>query len=469
MPLTADALSCLTVPGIRNIAKGSLTIPKHQRGRKEILINYVLEHADAHLKDLLEEAVKACTTDQPLKRKRSITEFQARKAQRAGDTEGDGHNTSRFLELPSSSAVHRCYKDFYNATSNSALKTTVCGICAREVSVMNDGLSVVDISTLPTHRLTPSVPHPAHDKFLGGMLLEPKGVVVGPSGEEQVHVCGSCRTELGKERNIPPKFSLANNLWIGRIPWELKKLTFPEQLLIAHLYPRVFVFKLYPKSTSYAHEPATLQRGMRGTVSTYDLNVNAVTEMLEGKLMPRPLTILSSLISVTYIGVGKLPKNWLRSTFRVRREAVATALAWLKANNLKYYGDITISTDALKRLPDDDVPDEILSIVRQSSDVGILDQEGAGYIRVDDIGIRPNFITLDSYSPCDFPVGAPDGEDHPSNDVAQMPNGEDCPSNDATQTPDVVADEGGGHENAGGQDPIDDVAEENEGKPVNVN
>jgi hypothetical protein len=126
---------------------------------------------------------------------------------------------------------------------------------------------------------------------------------------------------------------------------------------------------------------------MRGNVSTYDLNVNAVTEMLEGKLMPHPLTILSSLISVTYIGVGKLPKNWLRSTFCVRREAVAAALAWLKENNSKYYGDITISSDALKQLPDDDVPDEILSIVRQSNDVSILDQEGAGYIRTDDIGI----------------------------------------------------------------------------------
>ena len=387
MPLTADDLSHLTVPGICRIVKGSLVIPKHQRGRKEILINYILEHADAHLKGMLEEAVKACSTDQPLKRKRTDAEFQTRKVQRAGDIEQDNHDTSRFLEVPSSSVIHRCYEDFYNATSNAAIKTTVCGICAREVSVKNDGLSLVEMRTLPTDRLTPLVPHPAHDKFHGGMLLEPRGVVLGPSGEEEVQVCGSCRTELGKDRVLPPKFSLANDLWIGQVPWELKKLTFPEQLLIAHLYPRVFVFKLYPKSIGYAHSAATLQRGMRGNVSTYDLNVNAVTAMLGGKLMPRPLTILSSLISVTYIGVGKLPKSWLQSTFRVRREVVATALTWLKINNPKYYGDITISVEALKQLPDDNVPDEILSIVRQSSDVGILDQEGAGYVRTDDIGM----------------------------------------------------------------------------------
>ena len=262
MALTADKLSCLTVPAICSIVKGSLTIPRYSRGKKESLIHYILEHADANLKESLGEAVEACTTDQPLKRKRTVTEFQTRKVRRAEDIEQDDHDVSRFLEVPSSSRIHRCYKDFYDATSNAALKTLVCGICAREVSIKNDGLSIMPIHTLPINRLTPLVPHPAHDKFHGGMLLEPKGVVVDPAGEDQVHVCGSCRSELGKDRILPPKFSLANNLWIGRIPWELKKLTFPEQLLIAHLFPRVFVFKLYPKSTGYTQNATTLQRGM---------------------------------------------------------------------------------------------------------------------------------------------------------------------------------------------------------------
>ena len=385
MTLTADGLALLPIPEILSIVKDSLQILRPQRARKDVLIRYVLEHASAPLLSVLEEAVRSRTPDQPLKRKRNFERFQARKARRAEEIEQDVHDVSKFLELPSESDVHRCYQNFYNATSDAALKTTVCGICAREVNAMNDGLSTIRMEDLPTHRLVPPVPHAAHDKFHEGMLLEPQGVIQGRSGEELVCVCGSCRTELGKERSLPPKFSLANNLWIGRVPWELKKLTFPEQLLIAHLYPRVFVFKLYPKS-GYTPGPATLQRGMRGTVSTYDLNVDAVTAMLDGKLMPRPLTILSSLISVTYIDVGKLPKNWLHSTFRVRRDAVASALAWLKTNNPKYYGNIMISTDALKRLPDDDVPDEILSIVRQSDDTGILDQEGGGYVRTEDIG-----------------------------------------------------------------------------------
>ena len=381
MALTVDDLARLTIAEICSIVKDSMQVPRPLRRRKDVLIPYVMEHADGPLRRTLEEAVRSRTPDQSLKRKRTVAQFQTRKAQRAMEIEQDVHNVSKFLELPSKSSVHGCYRDFYNATSDAALETLVCGICAREVSVQNDGLSTICIQDLPTRRLTPLVPHPAHSKFHGGMLLEPQGVV-----KDQVRVCGSCRAELAKERTLPPKFSLANNLWIGQIPWELKKLTFPEQLLIAHVYPRVLVFKLYPKAMNRGQGPETLQRGMRGTVSSYDLNLNAVTAMVEGKLMPRPLAVLSSVISVTYIGVGKLPKNWLRSTFRVRREAVASALAWLKTNNPKYYGDITISTDALKQLPDDDIPDELLSIIRQSDDIGILDQEGAGYVRTDDIG-----------------------------------------------------------------------------------
>src|SRR6266478_375550 len=186
MTLTADDLGRLPIPDIISIVKGSLQIPAHQRRRKDILTRYVLEHASAPLKSILEETVKSRTTDQPLKRKRNPERFQARKAKRAEEVEQDVHDTSKFLQLPSELDVYRCYQNFYNATSDAALKTTVCGICAREVNVMNDGLSTIRIQDLPTHRLVPPVPHAAHDKFRGGMLLEPQGVIAGQSGEEFV-------------------------------------------------------------------------------------------------------------------------------------------------------------------------------------------------------------------------------------------------------------------------------------------
>ncbi|KAI6009202.1 hypothetical protein BKA83DRAFT_4070794 [Pisolithus microcarpus] len=62
-----------------------------------------------------------------------------------------------------------------------------------------------------------------------------------------VTICAGCLVELKQKVASPPRHSLANNMWIGEIPWVLKVLTFPEQLLVVLAYPRVYVFKLFPK------------------------------------------------------------------------------------------------------------------------------------------------------------------------------------------------------------------------------
>ena len=102
--------------------------------------------------------------------------------------------------------------------------------------------------------------------------------------------------------------------------------------------------------------------------------------MIKGNLLPRPLPLLASLISVTFIGLGHLPKHWLKHLFRVHRQKVHLALEWLKVNNPKYYGQIEINSDCLQALPINDVPVEILSIVRQSNDVDMIVQESVGYV-----------------------------------------------------------------------------------------
>jgi hypothetical protein len=174
-------------------------------------------------------------------------------------------------------------------------------------------------------------------------------------------------------------------MWIGDIPFELQGLTFPEQLLLALVYPRVYVFKLFPKKVDGHRDASTLQRGMRGNVTTFELNNPGIASMLEGRLMPRPPAILVSVITVTFVGLGQLPKGWLRKTFRIRRQIVLAALRWLKRWNPKYYGEMEIDEGRIASLPEDDVPDEILSVVRQSEDVGIVDEEGAvSYVPTDE-------------------------------------------------------------------------------------
>ncbi|KAJ3819150.1 hypothetical protein F5880DRAFT_1490164, partial [Lentinula raphanica] len=172
--------------------------------------------------------------------------------------------------------------------------------------------------------------------------------------------------------------SLANNNWIGDIPAVLAKLTLPEQLLIAHYHPHVFVFKLYPKSGR--GNPSHLQRAMKGTVSTYAQDVAGVSSMLEGNLMPRPPSILATLITIAFIGKGKLPRNYLRSTFRVRRFVVHDALQWMKSSENHHYETINISSESLSMLPEDDIPFEIECLIRQSEDEAAVRQEEAGYV-----------------------------------------------------------------------------------------
>ncbi|KAI6033735.1 hypothetical protein BKA83DRAFT_4032883, partial [Pisolithus microcarpus] len=132
-----------------------------------------------------------------------------------------------------------------------------------------------------------------------------------------VDICRHCISELCKPGNAPPCFSLANQLWIGECPWVLQQLTFPEQLLIALLYPHVYVFKLFPKWHRGVQDMSTLQNAMRGNVCMFNHNINTISTMVEGNLMLQLLAILASLITVTFVGVGNLPRNWIWSTFHV--------------------------------------------------------------------------------------------------------------------------------------------------------
>ena len=382
-------ISALTVKEILGIIrKYQFSIPHYQTSSKETLLAYIAQNASVEVLNALEncsrEKEDARTYqismetgeqgDSTRRQRRRIEEYRPTKAR-------INYNSAEYLENATHDEIKACYTAFYKATSNNAVKQVVCAICGREVGVIVDDVRIISLDDLANkHRLVPYKSHPSHTLF-DGKLLEPAGVKVINGNHYQVNVCQQCRTSLESSKNdLPPVLSLANNMWIGIVPKELSSLTLSEQLLISHLYPRVYVFKLYTKKPGSEKHPESLQRAMRGTVSTFELNMDSITSMLEGNLMPRRPSILASLVSVTYIGLGRLPKKWLRYIFRVRRQKVLSALLWLKANNTKYYGDITISKVNIETLPDDDVPVELLSIVRQSTDVGVVDQESSGYV-----------------------------------------------------------------------------------------
>ena len=415
-----DVLSSLPSKEILSVVH-PLVVPNPFRKNKASLTDFILRNITPEVEENLRNKLAARTPSKPggsLQKRRREEPPQAptRKWPRLDTDELD--DDGEFLELPSDAVLKSCYRQFYEATSNAALEHTVCAVCARERGCQLDGVSDFSLDNIPSPtRLVPHRPHPDHTLF-DGMLLEPEGVI-RRGGRLIAHICRECLGDLKKLSTLPPRFSLANNLWIGPVPVELSSLTFPEQLLIAHLYPRVYVFKLFPKSGGGSAEG--MQRGMRGNVSTYELNVDAMAAMVEGQLMPRPPAVLSSLIAITYIGVGRIPKSWIHSTFRVRRYHVSRALDWLKAHNPKYYGNVTISQHQLDQLPKDDVPTEILGVIRQSNDIGLVDQESSGYVRTDDIGLSSKQYDAPGHWELKCFLTAGDQPDSPQNDISSDP------------------------------------------------
>jgi hypothetical protein len=294
--------------------------------------------------------------------------------------EGDGDcEQNFFLNETTEEEMKGCFRNFRSATSNDRLKICHCVVCGREVGSDEGNLSSVLQDLSIRNLLQPVRYHEAHTLWEGALVLRES--IDDLERGETVWICRECESAL--QRGALPRLALANEMWIGEVPCELSALTIPEQLLIARHYPRCFVFKLYPRGGVHL-ESEQLQRGMKGNVSLYELNTGEVVKMLEGQKLPNPAATLASVVVITFLGGRTLPKNWLKNTFRIRRRRVYEALVWLKENNC-LYGDICIDDERLEALPEDGIPDEILSLIRHEADDDIVEKERAGYVNDDDV------------------------------------------------------------------------------------
>ncbi len=375
-----DDFFSLTKQELISLAQGQLVVTREARKTKTTLLAHLLAEGSPELLASMQAAIDE--KEGARKRRRTETQYARRVAQRTDLPVLPEADPMRYLQLPSDEERKGCFRQFIAATSNAALAYLVCAVCAREVGVVADEVEKHPLQSFEHRgRLKPTRPHAQHTLY-DGCLLAPEGVRT-EGGSTLIHTCKSCRDELRKPRAQPPRYSLANDLWIGPVPPELQILTVSEQLLIAQLFPRVYVFKLFPKTPGYRPPSETLQRGMRGTVSTYELDSQGVADMVDGGLLPRLPSVLASVISVTFMGIGALPKQWLRTTFRVRRPVVAAALRKLQSVH-RHYQSITISEERLRALPEDDVPEELLRVMRQSPDSDVVSQEHGGYVPDDD-------------------------------------------------------------------------------------
>ena len=277
-----------------------------------------------------------------------------------------------FMKAPSRETVDSAIEGFIDRTSKSALATGVCAACARESNRTELTLYPLDQTPSPG-RLVPLVPHAAHDIY-EGMLLHPTGFV----NENTINICMECVRALLHDKT--PPLALANGMWVGATPHELAYLTIPERLLIAKYFPSAYIIKLYPKKKGARHwDRRQMYSGLKGNVSTYQLDQSQISSMIDGTVMPQRPRLLAATIGITFVGPRNLPDKCLPDIFKVRRARVHRALEWLKENN-PLFSNITISASRLAELPENDVPYELQATAKHSTDVDKLHAEHEGYV-----------------------------------------------------------------------------------------
>src|SRR5262249_20136951 len=149
---------------------------------------------------------------------------------------------------PTNEQKKKCYRAFYKAVATLDLE--FYAVCAREHLAKQFGLQELKVIDMPnSHRLKPRSPHPDQE-LIRGILLE-QSAVYTLNGDSLCRFCAECMKDLQCAKDKPRAFSLANNMWIGRLPWPLQMLSFPEKLFIFLIYPRVFIYKSFPQTDSF--------------------------------------------------------------------------------------------------------------------------------------------------------------------------------------------------------------------------
>jgi hypothetical protein len=240
--------------------------------------------------------------------------------------------------------VPRSLKDkiirlFREQTSSSVLASTVCSCCAElvlmseceEANIADLNLDVLsrpdfrhqgqndlavdsnwldDSVTSPTVAVgsLPSMPH---------TVLHPEGIhKKDGSNDFFLTLCKSCMSSL-RCGNVPP-LSLANHMFLGEVPDELKDLTVVEEAMIAKCRAKCWVIQL--KEDYLDSSLSTSQRGVKGHIIVYPQRPSAIANIL-----PPSINEMTTPICVIFVGSSPPTKEWLRTKAKplaVRRENI---------------------------------------------------------------------------------------------------------------------------------------------------
>ena len=159
-------------------------------------------------------------------------------------------------------------------------------------------------------------------------------------------------------------------MWLGDVPAELQGLTIPEEKLISLYRHNSCVIKLH----SPFHSTTTAQAALKGNCITFFQNVPDIVNSL-----PLTLDDLCDTIKGIFVGDRPLQRIHLKKILTVRKKKIIQALHWLKKHNV-LYRDVDINLQNIAQLPEDDVPECIMSTIEQKIGSEETQSQRVGYV-----------------------------------------------------------------------------------------
>ncbi|CAF5068817.1 unnamed protein product [Rotaria sp. Silwood1] len=189
--------------------------------------------------------------------------------------------------------------------------------------------------------------------------------------QNKVNMCILCqKCHISLSNGQIPKFSAANNMWLGDVPSELQGLTIPEEKLISLYRHNSCIIKLH----SPFHSTTTAQTALKGNCITFLQNVPNIVNSL-----PLTLNELCDTLKVIFVGAHPPERIQLKKVLTVRKKKIIEALHWLKKHNVLYQ-NVDINLKNIAQLPEDDVPECIMSTMEQKIGDEEIQSERIGYI-----------------------------------------------------------------------------------------
>ncbi|TFK59777.1 hypothetical protein BDN72DRAFT_734502, partial [Pluteus cervinus] len=131
--------------------------------------------------------------------------------------------------------------------------------------------------------------------------------------------------------------SMANGLWIGKVPPVLLDLTLFEKLLIARIRVNCCYIRVSSGFSKMICHAIAFEAPIPRVYNT----------------LPPPRTDMDEVLAILFTGPAKpTEKDYARTALLIRRNNVIRALKWLKLNHLDY-ADIEISQSNMDGYPED--------------------------------------------------------------------------------------------------------------------